>query len=96
MEPRLDPVIHQQTRLQILGALYRYRRLTYLRLRDSLGLTDGNLAAHVARLEQAGYIRSSRALKDLTFVVIYEITEHGLQAFKVYLGVLQEYLASLE
>ena len=51
--PPLDPVIHQATRLRIMALLFRNRSGTFTWVRDTLGLTDGNLDAHVTRLEQA-------------------------------------------
>jgi len=96
MEGELNPVIHQPTRLKIMGALYRNRRLNYKTLRDGLGLTDGNLASHVARLEQEGYVASGRVLVNLSFEVVYRITPEGDAAFRDYLQALRGMLAELE
>lgn len=87
MDP-LDPVIHQPTRLRIMGALYRNRRLGHVALRDSLGLTDGNVATHVRKLEAEGYLRASRVLAGLSFSVVYDITPEGIAAFRRYLDAL--------
>lgn len=90
MAPNLDPVIHQQTRLQILALLYRNRQASFTDLRDGLGLTPGNLASHAAKLEEAGYVRSGRVLVALNFEVTYRITEEGSEAFRAYLEALQQ------
>lgn len=87
--PELDPVIHQPTRLKILTALYRNRVASFTSLRDGLGLTDGNLASHVQKLEAAGYARSGRVLVNLSFEVRYRITTEGSQAFRAYLAALK-------
>ncbi len=48
----LDPVIHERTRLAILTALSTSTEtaLSFLDLRDTLRLTDGNLLAHLRTL----------------------------------------------
>jgi DNA-binding MarR family transcriptional regulator len=42
--------------------LYRHRDVAARRLREDLGLTDGNLASHAARLEAARWLRGRTAL----------------------------------
>lgn len=88
----LDPVIHQPTRLQIMAALYRTRECSFTDLRDTFGLTPGNLSSHATRLEEGGYIKSSRILVDLTFNVRYRITDAGAQAFRAYLADLKAFV----
>lgn len=93
--PTLDPVIHQPTRLRIMGALHRNRRLGHVALRDALELTDGNVATHIRRLESEGYVRSARVLSGLSFSVVYDITPEGADAFRRYLDALAAYVATL-
>jgi DNA-binding MarR family transcriptional regulator len=92
----LDPVIHQPTRLKIMGALYKNRRLNYKSLRDGLQLTDGNLASHAQRLEQSGYVEARRVLVGVSFEVVYRITPHGSEAFRAYLEQLRSLLQQME
>ncbi len=94
MAETLDPVIHQQTRLQIISALYRNGRASFTDLRDGLGLTAGNLASHVGRLEASGYVRSRRRLSMAGQEVHYVITSTGVQAFDAYTQGLQQLIAS--
>lgn len=88
----LDPVIHQATRLRIMAALQRNRETSFTRLRDGLGLTDGNLASHAAKLEEAGYLESRRALAGISFEVRYRITPRGAAAFQAYSAALLDVL----
>ena len=92
MLPDLDPLIHQPARLRLMGLLHRHRRMAYAALRDAAGLTDGNMSTHVARLVQAGYVRSGRTLGHAGFLVVVEITQEGSTAFAAYLHALQAYL----
>ena len=55
----LNEVIHQPARLQImaiLAAISPERQATFSFLKETCGLTDGNLGAHLRRLEEAGYV----------------------------------------
>jgi len=60
----LDTVIHQPARLQIMAALSQLKateKVDFAFLKKSLGLTDGNLGAHLATLEEKGYIALDKA-----------------------------------
>ena len=54
-----DEIIHQSTRLRlmsVLNALPEGEALDFKRLKAIAQATDGNLGAHLATLEKAGYI----------------------------------------
>lgn len=91
----LDPVLHQPARLRIMVALYRNRQLRFPALRDELGLTPGNLGAHLDKLEAAGYLESARVLSNASFEVRYRITPKGSEAFRAYLLALKAILAAV-
>jgi DNA-binding MarR family transcriptional regulator len=62
-------------------------------LKDHLGLTDGNLGAHLATLEGRGYIAVDKefvARRPKTFVAV---TPAGRQAFAGHVAALQLLLA---
>lgn len=90
--PTLDPLIHQATRLRIMALLFRNRAASFTWVRDSLGLTDGNLDTHAAKLEEAGYLKRGRALDIGGFQVKMKITPEGDAAFRRYLEGLRTYL----
>jgi DNA-binding MarR family transcriptional regulator len=92
----LDPVIHQATRLRLMAALYRNREASFTGLRDGLGLTDGNLASHAQKLEEAGYVEARRALVGVSFEVRYRITPKGSDAFRAYVDALRGLLADAD
>jgi DNA-binding MarR family transcriptional regulator len=55
----LNEVIHQPVRLRIMSALACLNpeaQASFTSLKDLLDLTDGNLGAHLRKLEDAGYI----------------------------------------
>ena len=54
-----DAINHQPVRLKIMAALKVLpagEALEFVRLKTIVGATEGNLGAHIATLEQAGYV----------------------------------------
>ena len=80
----LDNVIHQPARLQIMASLVALgagEQVEFVYLRELLKLTDGNLGAHLAKLEEAKYVKIEKtfiARKPKTFVAA---TDRGRDAF---------------
>jgi DNA-binding MarR family transcriptional regulator len=89
---KLNELIHQPVRLKIMAALISVQddaQLEFTYLRDLLGLTDGNLGAHLRRLEEAGYVKLVKtfvARKPRTYVVA---TTKGRQAFDEHVAALE-------
>ena len=52
----LDDIVHQRVRLGILTIAREARQAEFSYLRDTLGLTAGNLSQHLGVLENAGLI----------------------------------------
>jgi DNA-binding MarR family transcriptional regulator len=52
----LDDVVHQRVRLGILTVAHEARRVEFSYLRDTLGVTAGNLSQHLGVLENAELI----------------------------------------
>lgn len=91
LEP-LDPAIHQAVRLRVMALLVRNRRASFVWVRDTLALTDGNLGSHVAKLSAAGYIDAGKVLTRGGFQVWLRITPAGDEAFRRYCAALRAYL----
>jgi DNA-binding MarR family transcriptional regulator len=95
--PELDPVIHQPARLQIMAALCHLpprEQVDFTFLKGKLGLTDGNLGAHLVTLESAGFIAVEKtfvARRPKTFVAA---TAAGRKAFAAHVEALQTILRS--
>jgi len=90
-----DEIVHQTTRLKILSALNalpRREMLEFVRLRAITGATDGNLGAHLATLEKAGYVavvKDFAARKPRTRL---QITGAGRRAFRDHVAYLRDIL----
>lgn len=91
--PALDPVLAQPTRLQIVALLFRSRHVAAAQIARALDLTPGNVASHVAKLEEVGYVDTVRALVALSFQVRHRITPAGDAAFRAHAAALQELVA---
>lgn len=97
--PDLDPIIHPQVRLQvmtILCSLSPGERVAFPELQKLVGASPGNLGAHLAKLEQAGYILSTKAFRGRRPVTWLEATETGRRAFEKYVSNLQMYIQRRE
>jgi DNA-binding MarR family transcriptional regulator len=70
----LNETIHQPVRLRIMAALVTLgqdEEVDFTYLRDLLEVTDGNLGAHLRKLEDAGYININKLFverKPRTFI----------------------------
>ena len=86
---KLDAVIHTKGRLAIISVLAATESLTFTELRDGLHLTDGNLAAHLRALEEAGYVQLSKTAGDGKPLTQVQLTASGRHAFRRYLDGLE-------
>jgi DNA-binding MarR family transcriptional regulator len=80
--PALDPVFHQIIRT-CLGGLLNAGACSFTELKKRLGVTDGNLDAHLRKLSAAGYLHSRMVLKDRPHT-IYSLSPSGKRAFAAY------------
>ena len=65
-DDELDPVIHAPARLRIaitLATLDDGDNLSFTRLQELIGLTPGNLITHLRKLEDAGYVSTTRTAR---------------------------------
>ncbi|RYE03777.1 MAG: transcriptional regulator [Sphingomonadales bacterium] len=87
-----DEVVHQTTRLRVLAALDAEpddAPLDFMRLKRVTGATDGNLGAHLATLEKAGYIAIEKQPAGKRFRTLVSITDTGRTAFLAHLAFLK-------
>lgn len=90
--PELDPIIHGKLRLAILSLLSGVDNAEFTWLRDKTGSTDGNIGAHLLKLEEAGYIRVEKKFILRKPVTLYRMTENGRAAFTAYVRALKTLL----
>lgn len=93
--PALDPVIHAQPRLRItvaLAALGDDDRIAFPRLQELAGMTAGNLATHLRKLEDAEYITITKTFRRRSPVTYLALTRRGRRALEDYTAALRSLL----
>lgn len=90
----LDPVIHSQVRLAVLSILISVQQADFNYLKQETGTTDGNLSTHLAKLEEAGYIKVKKSFQGKRPLTTCWLTEKGRSAFARYVRALENYLPS--
>ena len=91
----LNEVIHQPVRLRIMAALACFStdtQASFNYLKDMLELTDGNLGAHLHKLEEAGYISITKTFVNKKPHTFIEATSAGRKAFSEHVAALEEIL----
>ena len=88
----IDKTIHQPVRLRIMASLVTLEdkeQVDFTYLRDLLKVTDGNLGAHLLKLEEAGYVDVDKTFvsrKPRTFI---SATPKGRAAFQEHVAALR-------
>jgi DNA-binding MarR family transcriptional regulator len=89
----LDEIIHQPVRLRLMAALVAIRTgesADFTFLRDLLNVTDGNLGAHLHRLEDAGYIELTKKFVDRKPRTFVAATALGRKVFRDQVAALED------
>jgi len=79
----LDPVIHERGRLAIL-ALLAGGSLTFVELKERLGMTDGNLSRHLLAIQGRRYVVCDRRFGEGRPRTEVRLTAAGERAFTAY------------
>jgi DNA-binding transcriptional ArsR family regulator len=92
--PDLDPVVHGKMRLAILSLLSGVEQAEFTWLREKTGSTDGNLGAHLLKLEEAGYVAVEKRFVARKPVTLYRMTQPGRTALETYIASLKALLGT--
>ncbi len=87
---QLDRVIHEKGRLAIMSLLAASPQVSFTEMRDLLGMTDGNITAHVRTLHESGYIAVTKAFQNGRPLTTYALTPEGRTAFTAYINLLEQ------
>lgn len=88
-----DPVIHQPVRLKIMSALKVLPAgevIEFVRLKAIVAATEGNLGAHIATLEEAGYVAVQKDFVGKRPRTRIALTKQGRRAFEEYVAYLRD------
>jgi len=78
----LDKLVHEPARLAILTALSAADSIEFLFLQSLTGLTKGNLSAHMAKLEDAGFVKIDKHFEGKKPVTTVKLTLKGQRAIQ--------------
>lgn len=91
----IDQIIHTPARLRILMMLYVVESLDYVFLKNQTNMSWGNLATHLNKLEDAGYISVDKGYQGKKPQSKIQLTPQGRTAFRDYKNTLQQILDDL-
>ena len=91
----IDQIIHAPARLMVLTYLYVVESADYVFLMRLTGLTWGNLATHLNKLEEAGYVDIQKTFDGKKPKSVLRMTEQGRDAFRAYKKSMQQVLDDL-
>ena len=84
----IDPVFQSRIRLAILSVLITVERAEFSFLKEKVKATDGNLGAHLKKLEDVEYINTEKTFINRKPVSFYNITDKGRNAIEDYINTL--------
>ncbi len=80
----IDKVIHEPVRLAILKILTSAKEVDFNFLLTTLGVTKGNLATHINKLEAADLVEVKKEFRGKMPHTSYRITKTGRRQFQKY------------
>ena len=87
---QLDRLIHEKGRLGIISLLAASPEVSFTDMRETLGMTDGNLTTHIRTLQEAGYVSVTKSYKNNRPLTTCSLTPAGRKAFASYVDLLEQ------
>ena len=87
---QIDRVINEKGRLAIMSMLAASPELSFTDLRDTMGMTDGNLTSHMRTLQENGYVAVAKSFQDNRPLTTCSLTAAGKKAFANYIDLLEQ------
>ncbi len=85
----LNKAFENRIRLGVMSVLMVNDSVDFTNLKESLQVTDGNLASHLASLEKLGYIAVIKKFVGKKPNTSYSVTKIGENAFRAHLDALE-------
>lgn len=86
----IDEVIHGRVRLGVMAYLSGAGSADFNTLKARLQATDGNLSAHLRKLEDAGFVKVEKAFVNRKPLTTLTLTDNGRKAFAAYLEAISK------
>ncbi len=88
----IDRLIHEPARFQVMALLYVIESADFTFIMNQLGLTWGNLSAHITKLEDGGYVAVEKGFKGKRPQTMLSLTREGRKAFQAYRQAMKQML----
>jgi DNA-binding transcriptional ArsR family regulator len=85
----IDRVIHEPGRLMIVALLAAVEEADFQYLRQTTGLTQGNLSAHLTKLDEAGYVAIEKTFRGKYPLTLCRLTVRGKEVLDTYRKVIK-------
>jgi DNA-binding MarR family transcriptional regulator len=92
----LNKNFDNRVRLGVMSSLMVNEDVSFNDLKTMLEVTDGNLASHLAQLEEAGYIKVHKGFIGRKTNTTYSVTRSGEKAFKEHLNALEKMIRGMK
>lgn len=92
----INKAFENRIRLGVMSILMVNDRADFLFLKETLELTDGNLASHLIALEKAGYIEVNKTFVGKKPNTSYIASTEGKQAFREHIDALENLLKNIK
>ena len=92
----LNKVFDSRIRLGIMSSLVVNTELSFNDLKQTLEVSDGNLATHLVNLEENGYIKVHKGFIGRKTNTTYSITKAGEKAFKEHVEALENMIKGMK
>ena len=86
----LNKAFENRIRLGIMSVLMVNDSVDFSTMKETLDLTDGNLASHTIALEKEGFIHIKKEFSGKKTLTTYSATKVGVKAFEEHLEALEK------
>lgn len=90
---RLNKAFENRIRLGIMSVLMVNDEVDFNTVKETLDISDGNLASHVSALEKAGYVKIEKKFVGKKPNTTYMVTKSGKKAFNEHLDALEKLIS---
>ncbi|MBM7614466.1 transcriptional regulator [Alkaliphilus hydrothermalis] len=98
MKFTIDKVIHERVRLLILTYLasHSQKKVPFNEIKENLELTSGNLSVQLKNLEEAGFIKIFKKIKDNKPETTVSLTTAGLRGLNEYIEEMENLIKKVK
>ena len=92
----LNKIFENRIRLAVMSILVVNDAMDFNSLKQTLDLTDGNLASHIAVLEKHSYVSVSKKFVGRKPLTTYSATAEGKRSFTEHLDALEQLIRTTQ